>query len=253
MNLPYSLTRTVVIEAPRDIVFGFFTRSEQWATWWGKGSTIDAQPGGALRIVYPNAVEASGQVLEVAAPERIVFTFGYASGTPIAPGASRITIRLETVAQGTAVHLQHDFAEAAPCEQHVQGWRYQLSLFSNVVADAFHVNAPALIEAWYAAWNLTDGAARQLALAAICDANVQFQDRYSNFTTLADLNVNIGAMQRFMPGITLAAREAPRHCQGTVLSAWGATSPDGKIALSGTNIFRLNAQGHIGSVTGIAT
>ena len=65
--LPHHLDRTVVIEAPRDIVFRFFTDQARWAAWWGAGSTIDAKPGGKLLIRYPDGTEVSGEVLEVAA------------------------------------------------------------------------------------------------------------------------------------------------------------------------------------------
>src|SRR5580700_2941486 len=94
-TLPHRLDRTVVIRAACETVFRFFTDSARWASWWGAGSTIDPRPGGKVLIRYPNAVEVSGEVLEVLAPERIVFTYGYASGTPIPPGGSRVTISLE--------------------------------------------------------------------------------------------------------------------------------------------------------------
>jgi hypothetical protein len=48
--LPHHLDRNVVIEAPPDIVFRFFTDAGRWASWWGAGSTIDAKPGGSLLI-----------------------------------------------------------------------------------------------------------------------------------------------------------------------------------------------------------
>jgi len=55
-------------------VFGYFTDSAHWAAWWGAGSTIDARAGGRVLIRYPNGVQVSGEVIEVAEPERIVFT-----------------------------------------------------------------------------------------------------------------------------------------------------------------------------------
>src|SRR5262245_44720950 len=99
--LPHRLDRTVVIEAPPDIVFRFFTDAGRWAAWWGAGSTIDAQPGGRLLIRYPDGTEVIGEVLEVANPERIVFTYGYASGQMIPPGGSLVTIRLAPDPRGT--------------------------------------------------------------------------------------------------------------------------------------------------------
>src|SRR6202043_2187402 len=104
-DLPYDLERTVVIKAKPETVFRFFTDSARWASWWGAGSTIDAQPGGKVYIRHPNAVEALGEVLEVRPPERIVFSYGFVSGKPMPPGSSRVTIRLEPDEDGTRLHL----------------------------------------------------------------------------------------------------------------------------------------------------
>src|SRR5258707_8644976 len=100
-DLLHKLDRTIFIKARRETVFRYFTDAERWAAWWGKGSAIDARTGGKVLIRYPNGVEVSGEVLEIAPPERIAFTYGYASGQPIGPGASRVTIRLESAPAGT--------------------------------------------------------------------------------------------------------------------------------------------------------
>ena len=52
-----------------------------------------------------------------------------------------MTIELVPVAEGTRLSLMHDFAEQAPRDQHVQGWRYQLALFANAVTDVQHDGA----------------------------------------------------------------------------------------------------------------
>lgn len=91
--LDHTLNRTVVIAAPPETVFRFFTDPARWAAWWGAGSTVDPRPGGRVYVRYPNGVEASGEVLEIATPERFVFTFGYASGKPMPPGATRVSIQ----------------------------------------------------------------------------------------------------------------------------------------------------------------
>jgi hypothetical protein len=62
--------------------------------------------------------------------------------------------------------------------------------------------------------------------------------------------MHIGAAHRFMPGLRLAREGAPRHCQGTVLADWIATSPDGQPRGRGTNVFTLTPDGRIASVTG---
>src|ERR1700757_4327476 len=93
--LTYRLERSVAIQATPETVFGFFTDRARWARWGGAGPTTDANPGGKLFIRHPGGVETVGEVIEVRPPERIVFTYGYASGKPIPPGGSRVTIRLE--------------------------------------------------------------------------------------------------------------------------------------------------------------
>lgn len=145
--LPFQLDRTITIHAERETVFRFLTDTVHWASWWGAGSTIDARPGGDLRIRYPDGTEASGTVVDVQPPERIVFTYGYASGRPIAPGASTVTISLQPDRGGTRLHLTHAVADAATRDDHVQGWRYQLALFSNVVADAVNATASDVVDA----------------------------------------------------------------------------------------------------------
>ena len=140
-ELPYHLDRTVVIHAKPETVFRFFTDSARWASWWGAGSTIDPKPGGKVYIRHANGIESAGKVEEVQPGEKIVFTYGFVSGKPIPAGSSRVTIRLEPVDAGTRLHLVHEFAEAGPRDEHVQGWRFQLSLFSNVVANEVFADA----------------------------------------------------------------------------------------------------------------
>ena len=251
-NLPYRLDRTVVIQAAPETVFRFFTDSARWASWWGAGSTIDAQPGGKVRILNPGQIEVTGEVLEVRPPDLIAFTYGFTSGKPIPPGASRVTIRLEPAARGTRVNLTHEFPEAAARDEHVQGWRFQLSLFSNIVTNEVYANAPALVDAWFAAWIIPEDTAREAALAAIVTPGIQFRDRYSLLDGIADLTAHTGAAQKFMSGIRMQRQGNVRHCQGTVLADWIAAGPDGKPLMQGTNVFVLGPDARIESVTGLS-
>ncbi len=249
-ELPYHLDRTVAIEARPETVFRFFTDSARWAGWWGAGSTIDARPGGKVYIRYPNGVEALGEVLDVLAPERIVFTFGYASGDPIPPGSSRITIRLEPYEAATRLHLRHEFTEASPRDQHVQGWRFQLSMFGNLVANEVFAAAAKSVDAWFNAWAIADDKSREESLAAIVTPGIRFRDRFSLLDGLEDLTAQTGAVQRFKPGIRMERKGDVRHCQGTVLADWVALNNDAKELVSGTNVFVFHADGKIDLVTG---
>jgi uncharacterized protein YndB with AHSA1/START domain len=248
--LAHQLDRTIVIEAPPAAVFRYFTDSERWAAWWGAGSTIDARPGGRLYVRHPDGTEASGDVVDLTPPSEIVFTYGFVKGTPFPPGASRVTIRLEPAARGTRVHLVHAFGDGAARDEHVQGWRYQLSLFANVVADEIHRDAGALVDAWFAAWSEPDEAARAASLGAIASPDVRMRDRFSSIQGISELMPHLAAAQRFMPGLRLARKGEARHCQGTVIAEWTATGADGAPRGQGTNVFTLGPDGRIESVTG---
>jgi uncharacterized protein YndB with AHSA1/START domain len=251
-DLKHQLDRTVEIQAPPEAVFRYFTDSARWAKWWGAGSTIDPRPGGRVYIRYPNAVEAGGEVIEIVPPERIIFSFGYANGQPIPLGASRVTIRLEPAGGATRLHLRHEFEDHAVRDQHVQGWRFQLALFANVVADEIFANAAGVVDAWFDAWALADSLARSAEFARIAVPSVRFHDRFSLLEGLDDLSVHAGASQRFMPGVRMRRKGEVRHCQGTIVADWVATSSDGKEVMSGTNVFRLGPDARIHSATGFA-
>jgi uncharacterized protein YndB with AHSA1/START domain len=249
--LDHRLDRTLVIGAPQAAVFRYFTDPARWAAWWGAGSTIDARQGGRVFVRYPEGTEAVGEIVEIDAPSLIVFTYGYVSGTPVPPGGSRVTIRLEPVARGTRLHLVHEFADAAVRDHHVQGWRYQLSLFANVVANDVHGDPDAWADAWFAMWADTDEASRASRLRAMAVPEIRMRDRFSSVEGLDELTQHIGAAQRFMPGLRLQREGSARHCQGVVVADWLAVGPDGQTRGRGTNVFTLTADGKIETVTGL--
>jgi uncharacterized protein YndB with AHSA1/START domain len=250
-TLPHALDRHVVIRAHPATVFRYFTDSARWAAWWGAGSTIDPRPGGKVHIRYPNAVEAGGEVLEIEPPRRIVFTMGYASGDPMPLGASRVTIELAQDPAGTRLTLHHEFAEAAVRNHHMQGWRYQLSVFANVVANEVNSGAAARVDEWFAAWSQPDQGKRERILEAAVSPAISFRDRFSLVEGLEDLKPHLAAVHQFMPGMVLARDGEVRHCQGTVLANWVARGADGVERGGGTNVFTLDPDGRIESVVGL--
>jgi uncharacterized protein YndB with AHSA1/START domain len=245
----FQLDRVLTIGARPETVFSFFTDSTRWAAWWGAGSTIDPRPGGRVLVVHPGGVEASGEVLEIVPPERIVFSYGYASGNPVPPGASRVTIRLAAHADGTELHLTHEFDDEGARDQHVQGWRFQLSLFANAVASLVNADATIRVDGWFSAWHAADSVARRSVLERIVTPEIRFADKFSRTDGIDELDAHLDAARRFMPGIELKRNGIVRHCQGSVLSDWVAMKGEKQIS-HGTNLFQFNADGMIQSVTG---
>lgn len=73
--------------APRELVFALYTKPEHLKQWWGPRyitlsvCEIDLRPGGAWRYVFAKngepAITFRGEYREVAAPERLVYTYVY--------------------------------------------------------------------------------------------------------------------------------------------------------------------------------
>jgi len=243
----------ILICAPRETVFRYFTDSERFAAWWGAGSAIDPRPGGAVRIRYPNAVEASGNVVEIAAPSRIVFTYGYpGEGKPIPPGGSRVTVVLSSEPGGTRVALTHACENVDPAVgvEHVQGWRYQMAVFANVVSREAQSGASERIDAFLSAWNAPEPVERRRLLEASATADIFFRDAYRCTAGTEDLVAHLGAVQFFMPGMTLVRDGEVAQCQGTAIAPWVARKTDGSIAGRGRNVFEFSPEGKICRATG---
>jgi uncharacterized protein YndB with AHSA1/START domain len=250
-KLEFVVERDVMIRAPRGLVFRYFTDSKRFASWWGEGSTIEGRTGGAVRIVSPGGAVAIGTVLEIVPEERVVFTYGFESGKPIAAGASRVSVSLAEEADGTRVRLRHEMSDAAVRAEFVQGWRYQLAVFANVVTVEVHAAESAgRADRWFAAWNEADGDARRRAFAACAAEAVAFADVFSQTAGLDDLNAHVTAAKFHMPGITVERTGAPRQCQGAAIVDWAARGPDGRAAGSGTNLFEFTPDGRIARVVG---
>jgi hypothetical protein len=161
-----------------------------------------------------------------------------------------VTITLETCPEGTRLRLTHEFPGAEGRDEHEQGWRYQLAVFGNVVADAVHADAAGVVDRWLASWSEPDKARRDAAMTALTVDDVSMRDRFSLLDGRADLLKHLDAIQKFMPGLTLARNGGTRQCQGTVLADWIATNPAGEERGRGTNVFVLDGAGRIQSVVG---
>ncbi len=244
-ELTESLKREILICARRETVFAYFTDAERFARWWGEGSRIDARPGGSVFIRYPNGVTASGEIREIDPPRRIVFTYIMAGGV-----ASLVTITLEETEEGTLLRLRHDFSSAKIRDHFVQGWRYQLALFSKVVAEEAAAKVVERVDAFLRAWGESDARTRRELLESCATPGIVFRDAYGATAGLDDLLANLEAVQVFMPGISLMRAGEVRLSHGTVLAGWTARRENGDLAGAGTSIFDFSPAGRIDRVVG---
>ena len=146
----------------------YFTTDERWAAWWGPGSTIDARRGGRVFIRHPNGIEAGGEVVEVAAPDRIVFTYGFASGDPMPsalPGSASAWSR-SPAGRGSTCTMT---SPTPPCATTTSRAGATSSPSSRTSCSiALHAGASGVVERWFSAWSETDAATRDRALAGAC-------------------------------------------------------------------------------------
>lgn len=124
------ITVTRRIRAAPERVYGFFTDPALWARWQGSSATIDAQPGGVLRVVMGagGSGVAEGRFLELDPFERIVFTWGWARSplSALPPGSTVVTVHLRPDGDGTLVTLTHDSLPEGERDLHEAGWSLYL-------------------------------------------------------------------------------------------------------------------------------
>ena len=239
------LERRITIIARPETVFRFFTDSERFARWWGEGSTIDGRPGGEVLIRFPGGNTVKGRIVEIEPPRRVVFTYEFAGGVD-----SLVTITLAPDARGTVVHLHHAFSSAKIRDEHIQGWRFQLALFSKAVAEEGLAGVVERVDAWMRAWGDPDPARRRALLESCATPDVVFRDAYSATEGQSDLLAHLDAVQIFLPGVRLERDGDVRLSHGTALARWAARRESGEPAGRGVNVFELSPDGRIARVAG---
>jgi uncharacterized protein YndB with AHSA1/START domain len=251
MSAGFVVDREVVIRARRATVFRYFTDTERFAAWWGPGSSIDARPGGKVDIRYPNGETAGGEVIAIRPNESITFTYGYdGAEKPIRRGGSRVEVTFEERDNGTRVKLVHHVDTAAIRDDHQPGWRFQLSMFANVVSRETARELSSIVDRYFSLWSETDAAKRASLLEAVASPSVTFRDDFAAIASRDELLLHVAASQLHMPGVQLERDGTPSYCQGTALVDWIARGKDGSPIGKGTNVFELDPDGKVISVVG---
>jgi uncharacterized protein YndB with AHSA1/START domain len=125
------VVREVEIAASPETVWSYLVDPEKALRWWGRTISLDLRPGGTLRVEVTAGNIASGEVLEVDPPRRLVYTWGWEAGGGgpelVPPGSTTVEIDLVPTDAGTALRLVHrDLPGAEAAEAHAQGWEHYL-------------------------------------------------------------------------------------------------------------------------------
>jgi len=130
-----TVEREVTIAARPETVFAYFVDPERIVRWMGTTAELDATPGGIFRIDYNGKDIARGEFVEVDAPRRVVFTWGWeAPGDATPPGSSTVEVTLTPEGDGTRVHLRHSNLPVEATDGHAEGWDQFLPTLVEVAA-----------------------------------------------------------------------------------------------------------------------
>jgi uncharacterized protein YndB with AHSA1/START domain len=122
-----SVVREVHIDASPETVFDFFTDPEKMTRWKGRSAELDPSPGGVYRVTINDVASASGTYVEVDRPRRVVFTWGWEGGHPVAPGSSTVAVTLTPDGDGTLVRLEHSGLPDDQRAAHAEGWEHYVA------------------------------------------------------------------------------------------------------------------------------
>jgi uncharacterized protein YndB with AHSA1/START domain len=141
-----TLTLTRVLDAPREMVFAAWVDPDQAAQWWGPrgftsvSCTMDVRVGGAWRRVMrsPDGTEyrARGVYREIAAPERLVFTYAWEDETGHSKHETLVTLTFADLHGKTELTLRQAlFETVAARDDHRGGWSSCLERFADYLAQ----------------------------------------------------------------------------------------------------------------------
>lgn len=129
------IERELHIAAAPDLVFRYLTDADKLTQWMGRAATLDARPGGTLRIDYNGFDIMRGSFLEVVPPTRVVFTWGWETlGDGLRPGASTVEFDLTQDGLGTRLRMVHSGLPGGDEQSHAEGWDHFLGALAAVVA-----------------------------------------------------------------------------------------------------------------------
>jgi uncharacterized protein YndB with AHSA1/START domain len=124
----------VLIEAPPDVVFPYFTDPALATKWIAQSAELDPRPGGVFHIVVEGN-PARGVFVEVDPPRRVVFTWGIDGNEDLPPGTSTVEVDLVAEGDDTVVTLTHRDLPEDYKASHKSGW-IQFLVKLNSVAPA---------------------------------------------------------------------------------------------------------------------
>ncbi len=114
-------------------VFPYLIEADRYIRWQGTKAELDPRPGGVFRVWMDATQVASGEFVEVAPPDRVVYTWGWEGNEGVPPGSTTVEVVLTADGDGTLLSLRHSgLPDGEAAAMHEEGWRH----FTERLADA---------------------------------------------------------------------------------------------------------------------
>lgn len=127
--------REVVLAAPPDVVFPYFTDPALLCRWIGLSADLEPAPGGRFRFEVAPGQWCEGEYVELDPPRRVVLTWGWREpALAVPPGSSRVEVSLAPVPEGTLLRLVHLLPGSDAALLHDDGWTTFLGRLRGVLA-----------------------------------------------------------------------------------------------------------------------
>jgi uncharacterized protein YndB with AHSA1/START domain len=123
-----AIEREIKINARPETVFSYLVDEHKLRKWMSMSGAWNPRPGTPYRIAMTKEDTAVGSFVDVQAPKRLVFTWGWDGDDAVTkPGSTTIEIDVIPDGAGSIVRFLHrDLPTQESAERHSHGWDHYL-------------------------------------------------------------------------------------------------------------------------------